>query len=279
MRLSLTAIFLGVAALPAGLSASAQAPSRPAAVQGRVLDAATRQPLRYVVVDIVDQERRVETDEDGLFRIEGLAPQLVTVRLRSIGYAVTERSLNLFAGRQAAVEYLRSKPPPRLADLRVVARASTRLPANTLMEGFEDRQRLGIGKFYGEDELKRHPQRRVPDLLRDAPGVRFVQGSSGEYLLASTRQPMGVGGGRSDGACFLQVVVDGMVVWSPAPSVPGRVTFGPPDLAHLVPVSDLVGVEVYSGIGGIPALFRSEGNHCGAVLFWTRRGEYVPVLR
>jgi hypothetical protein len=278
MRPSLAGIILAVVTLPAGQPATAQVPSRPATVLGRVLDAATRQPLRYVVVDIVDQERRVETDEAGLFRIEGLSPQLVTVRLRSIGYAVTERSLNLFAGREAAVEYLLSRPPPRLADLRVVAQPA-RLPANTLMEGFEDRQRLGIGKFYGEDELKRHPQRRVPDLLRDAPGVRFVQGSSGEYLLASTRQPMGVGGGRSDGACFLQVVVDGMVVWSPAPSVPGRVTFGPPDLAHLVPLSDLVGVEVYSGISGMPALFRNEGNNCGAVLFWTRRGEYVPVLR
>lgn len=257
-------------------TAEAQLSRGPASVVGRVLDAESRTPLSYVVVDIIDQQRRVETDASGNFRIEDLSPQLVTVRLRQIGYPVVERSLNLFAGRETRVEYVLTKAPPRLADVIVTAKRS---PTNLLMAGFDERKRLGIGKMYGDEELARHRGRRVPDVLRDAPGVQFVMGRGGEYLLASNRSAMGLGNNRAGGACFLQVVVDGMVVWSPETGSNRSTTFGPPDLAYLVSVPELIGIEVYSGIAGVPALYRRQGNSCGVVLFWTRRGDYVPVIR
>ncbi len=251
-------------------------PTGPAAVVGRVLDAESRTPLSYVVVDIIDQKRRVETDASGRFRIEDLSPQLVTVRLRQIGYPVVERSLNLFAGRETRVEYVLAKAPPRLADVVVNAKRS---PTNLLMAGFEERKRLGIGKMYGDEELARHRERRVPDLLRDAPGVQFVMGRGGEYQLASNRSTMGLGNNRTAGSCFLQVVIDGMVVWSPETGSQRSTSFGPPDLGNLVAVSELIGIEVYSGLAGVPAMYRRQGNSCGVVLFWTRRGDYVPVIR
>lgn len=275
-RVRLLPLLVLSGAAASGSAAEAQLSSRPAAVVGRVLDAESRQPLEYVVVDIIDQGRRIETDASGNFRFEGLSPQLVTVRLRQIGYPVVERSLNLFAGRESRVEYVLAKGPPRLADVLVTAKRSA---TNLLMEGFEDRKRLGLGKFYGEDELARHRERRVIEVLRDAPGVQFVMGRSGEYLLASNRSAMGLGNTRTGGACFLQVVVDGMVVWTPETGSDRSTSFPPPDLAYLVAVSDLVGVEVYSGIAGVPALYRRQGNSCGVVLFWTRRGDYVPVIR
>jgi len=277
MRLAQLVFVLCIAAefLP-GAALEAQLARGPATVMGRVLDAETRSPLQYVVVDIIDQGRRVETDASGNFRIEDLSPQLVTVRLRQIGYPVVERSLNLFAGRESRVEYVLAKAPPRLADVVVNAKRS---PTNLLMAGFEDRKRLGIGKMYGDEELARHLDRRVPDVLRDAPGVQFVRGRAGEYQLASNRSAMGLGNNRTGGACFLQVVVDGMVVWSPETGSERSTTFGPPDIANLVSVSELLGIEVYSGLAGVPAMYRRQGNSCGVILFWTRRGDYVPVIR
>ncbi|MDZ4673274.1 MAG: carboxypeptidase-like regulatory domain-containing protein [Gemmatimonadota bacterium] len=263
-------------AATAGSTAQAQRSGRPAAVVGKVLDADSRRPLQYVVVDIIDQERRIETDASGNFRIEGLSPQLVTVRLRQIGYPVVERSLNLFAGRETQVEYVLSKGPPRLADVVVTANRSA---TNLLMEGFEDRKRLGLGRFYGEDELARHRERRIIEVLRDAPGVQFVAGRGGEHLLASTRNAMGIGSARTAGACFLQVVIDGMVVWTPETSAERVTSFPPPDLGHFVAVSELIGIEVYSGVAGVPVMYRRQGNTCGVILFWTRRGDYVPIIR
>lgn len=268
--ITLVAVSLG------GVAAEAQLARGPAVVMGRVLDAESRAPLQYVVVDIPDQDRRAETDASGNFRIEGLSPQLVTVRLRQIGYPVVERSLNLFAGREARVEYVLAKAPPRLADIIVTAKRS---PMNLLMAGFEDRKRLGVGKFYGEEELARHRERRVQDVLRDASGVQFIRGRAGEYQLASNRTAMGLGNNRINGACFLQVVIDGLIVWSPETGSERSTSFGPPDIANLVAVSELVGIEVYSGLAGVPAMYRRQGNSCGVVLFWTRRGDYVPVLR
>lgn len=259
-----------------GSTAGAQLSGRPAMVTGRVLDAESRKPLQHVVVDIIDQQRRIETDASGNFKFEDLSPQLVTVRLRQIGYPVVERSLNLFAGRETRVEYVMAKGPPRLADVLVTAERSA---TNALMAGFEERKRLGVGKFYGEDELARHRERRVVEVLRDAPGVQFVTGRGGEYHLASNRSAMGIGSNRTAGSCFLQVVIDGMVVWTPETNSERVTSFAPPDLAHLVEVSDLVGIEVYSGVAGIPAMYRRQGNTCGVILFWTRRGDYVPVIR
>jgi hypothetical protein len=265
----------------AGPRAEAQVFARGlAAVTGRVLDADTREPLPFVVVDLIDQQRRVETDADGEFRIDDLSPQLVTIRLRQIGYPVVERSLNLFAGRVAQVEYVLRKPPPRLEEVRVTAaRAAARTASNLMMAGFEERKRLGIGKYYGKEELARHSQRRVTDVLRDASGVRFVGGSGGEQFLASNRTAVGIGNARDQSACYLQVVIDGMLVWSPETSSQRSNSFDPPDMAHFVTVSDLVGIEVYSGLAGVPAMYRRQGNSCGVILFWTRRGDYVPVIR
>lgn len=271
-------LMLGGAVLLGAPFAGAQVPLRPAVVHGRVIDAQSRKPLQYTLVDIVDQGRRVETDADGRFRIEGLQPQLVTVRMRQIGYPVTERALNLFAGRESLVEYALVRPPPTLAEVRVTARGP-RVPANVLMGGFEDRMRLGIGTFFDQAQLDRYHNRQVTDLLREASGIRVVEGPRGEMLVASNRMLVGSGAGRGSGACFLQVVVDGMVVWSPESQRGGMAGLGPPDLNYLVPVSDLAGVEVYSGIAGVPAQYRREGNTCGVILFWSRRGDAVPVLR
>jgi hypothetical protein len=252
--------------LPGGaLVLSAQS----AGVAGTVLDAGTRLPLAGVVVEVASQGRRAETDSTGTFRMLGLSPQIVVVRLRSVGYQPVERSLNLFAGRIMSVEYLLSPAAVALPDVTVSGRDMS--PTALMLEGFEDRRRLGIGKYYTQDDIARHLQRRVPDLLRDAPSVSIRRGPSNEYYAVNSRRTVTsiARGVRSPRPCFLDVYIDGNVAWSADRG-------GPPiDLAHFVPLSDLVGVEVYSGIATVPAEFRRHASNCGAIIFWTRRGGAV----
>jgi hypothetical protein len=76
-----------------------QAGERTAGVAGVVLDAVTREPVPHAVVEITSQARTTRSDSTGRFRMVGLQPQIIGIRLRALGYEAVERSLNLFAGR------------------------------------------------------------------------------------------------------------------------------------------------------------------------------------
>lgn len=258
-----------LSALSAGVPGWAMAQTT--GVMGRVLHEGTREPIVGAVVEILSQSRRAETDSTGAFRIVGLAPQIVTIRLRGVGFRPVERSLNLFAGRVVSADYLMTPAPVALPDVSVREEATS--PTARMLEGFESRRRMGIGKFYTEDELSRHLQRQLPDLLRDAPSVRLVRGAMNEYFAANSRRVVtSIAQGRTQRTCFLDIFVDGSVVWSSDRGAQGT---PPVDLGHFIPLSDLVGVEVYSGVATVPAEFRRHGSNCGALVFWTRRGGAV----
>lgn len=246
---------IGLVSLLALPAAFAQAGS--AAVAGRVLDAETGRPLAGVVVQVVGKNRFAETDTAGAFRLGGLDPQLVGVRLFRPGYTTVERGLNLFASRTVSVEYRMQSEGTRLPEVSVEARPEP-TPTARMLEGFNERRRLGAGTFYDQATLERWEHRRMGDILRGVPGVKlFTNGSS--VTIATNRQAT-----RSftqgGGPCFLNVLVDGMEI--------GKGT----NLNGLVAISDLAGVEIYSGISDIPAMYRDPGNMCGAIMFWTRRG-------
>lgn len=245
----------------------AQAGTGTAGLAGRVLDAGTRNPVPHAIIEIRSQNRQAETDSTGRFRIDGLQPQIVVVHIRGLGYEAVQRSLNLFSGRTVSVEYLLSASAVALPEV-VVTESD---PRGILeLSGFEDRRRMGMGQYYTEEQITRHLQRRVPDLLRDAQGMRIARGPSNEFYAVNTRQTMtSIIPNRNRTTCFLDIFVDGMVVYSADGAMRG---IPPPDLNYLVPLSDLVGVEVYTGIASVPAEYRRQGSSCGAILFWTRRG-------
>lgn len=241
-------------------------------VQGRVIDAASRDPLSFVVVDLTipgQASRRVESDAEGRFRVEHLPAQLIRLNLRIIGYEPLNRSLNLYAGRVSTVVYEMRHVQVILPDVVVEESA----PTTVLMEGFADRQRQGFGTYFDIEQLDRMGGRNVADIVREAPGVRIVRSTSNETHAVSTRRAIGGPGRGSARECYMQVVVDGMILWSPGPG--GEVTTHtgpPPDIGRLLSTRELAGVEIYAGMTGVPLEFRRDGVACGTVVFWTRRG-------
>jgi len=247
---------LAVLALP-----QAPAQTGSAAVAGRVLDAQTRKPLAGVVVQLVGRNRFAETDAAGAFRLGGLDPQLVSVRIFHPGFTTVQRGLNLFAGRTVAVEYLLTPEATRLPEVRVLAKPEP-TPTARMLEGFNERRRLGAGTFFDQATMERWEHRRMGDILRGVPSVRLY--TNGSTVTAATNRQATRSFTRGGGPCYLDVLVDGMRV-----STDGG---PPPDLNGLVAISELAAVEVYAGISDIPALYREPGNMCGAIMFWTRRG-------
>lgn len=241
-------------------------------LSGRVIDAASRSPLPFVVVNLTipgEAPRRVESDVEGRFRVENLPAQLIRLNLRVIGYEPLNRALNLYAGRVSSVVYEMHHVEVILPDVIVGETA----PTTVLMEGFAERKQQGFGTYYDIDQLSRMEGRNVADIVREAPGVRVVRTNTNETFAVSTRRLIGGPGRGPTRECFLQVVVDGMIVWSPGPG--GEVTTftgPPPDIGRLLSTSELAGVEIYSGMTGVPLEFRRDGVACGTVVFWTRRG-------
>jgi hypothetical protein len=252
-------LVLAAAALACPLAIAAQPGS--AAVAGRVFDAQTREPIAGAVLQLVGRNRFVETDSAGAFRLGGLDPQLVSVRIFHSGYGSVQRSLNLFAGRTVAVEYLLTPEATRLAEVRIEARPEA-TPTARVLEGFEERRRLGAGTFFDQETLERWTHRRMGDILRGVPSVRLI--TSGSTVVAATNRQGVRSFGRGGGPCYLDVIVDGMRI--------GGSNSAPPNLNGLVSVSELIGVEIYPGLASVPAVYRTPGNMCGAIMFWTRRG-------
>lgn len=241
-------------------------------LSGRVIDADSRSPLPFVIVNLTipgEAPRRVESDVEGRFRVENLPAQLIRMNLRVIGYEPLNRALNLYAGRVSSVVYEMHQVQIILPDVVVVESA----PTTVLMEGFAERMQQGFGTYWDIEQLSRMAGRNVADIVREAPGVRVVRSTTNETHAVSTRRVIGGPGRGSARECFMQVVVDGMILWSPGPG--GEVTTHtgpPPDIGRLLSTSELAGMEVYAGMSGVPLEFRRDGVACGTVVFWTRRG-------
>ncbi len=241
-------------------------------LSGRVIDADSRSPLPFVVVNLTipgEAPRRVESDAEGRFRVENLPAQLIRLNFRVIGYESLNRSLNLYAGRVSSVVYEMRHVQVILPDVVVEETA----PTTVMMEGFAQRKQQGFGTYFDIDQLTRMQGRNVADIVREASGVRIIRSNTNETFAASTRRLVGGPGRGPVRECFMQVVVDGMIVWSPGPG--GEVTTftgPPPDIGRLLSTSELAGVEIYSGMTGVPLEFKRDGVACGSVVFWTRRG-------
>lgn len=140
-------------------------------------------------------------------------------------------------------------------------------PRGVGVEGFQERQKVGFGKFFPDSLLRANEQMRLPEMLDRHAGIGFgrVEGA----LAAISRRRS-----SHDGKpCYMQVVVDGVIVYRSV--APGFETFDvsktPPDLL-MYDVASLAAVEVYRSAAETPIEFGGTGAQCGTVVLWTRRG-------
>ena len=174
-------------------------PRRPVAYrcrEWRAPDATTRQPVAGAVIQLAGLNHLAETDTAGAFRLGGLEPQLVSVRVFHPNYAAVQRGLNLFANRTVQVEYLLTAQVQRLPEVLVVEKPEP-TPTARVLEGFEERRRLGAGTFFDQAMLERSMHRRMGDMLREVPTIKLI-GTGSEVRAATNRQATrSIMGGRA----------------------------------------------------------------------------------
>ena len=119
------------------------------------------------------------------------------------------------------------------------------------IEDFYRRRAKGIGgTFYTRDDIEARRASRLSDVLRDAPGVRFVRSRAGSGIRFDNQSNF-----RRD--CVPQYFVDGQRV----PNI---------EIDDLSP-RDVEGVELYSGPSSTPSQFQQGAvTSCGTVVIWSR---------
>lgn len=221
-------------------------PSEPRTLRGTVVDEAG-QPLPDLPVEVVSALTETRTDSAGQFVVRNLKPQRHIVRVRRVGYQPTYAFADLNDASGARLRIVLRQYAGQNLGL-VVVRAD-RVPAR--LAGFASRaaKSSGWGRIITEAEIRQRTPIFTSDLLQGLAGVRVVRSGFGSGTIL----------GR--GNCRMALFINGFQVQAISGS----------GLDELVSPEDLAGIEVYTGIGGIPSeLITSRSNGCGTVALWTK---------
>ena len=223
-------------------------------INGRVIDASTRQPITAVTIRLMRDDRAVAaatSDSLGRFRIVAPAEGRYRVVASRIGYADARSAMiELPPDQTVAAELQMSSQAVEVAPLTLIA------PRDRYLEskGFYERQQSGMGDFRTGEELRRRNPQTLVDVLRNMRGVKIqrISGWKQEVYLAGTN-------------CLPQVVVDGITMrWG------GKAVGTLMPLEELVSIGHVDGIEVYRGGSGAPTEFVGPNASCGVILIWTR---------
>jgi hypothetical protein len=142
-----------------------------------------------------------------------------------------------------------------LAPLEIVALSP--LSTSPFLDNVRHRATRGFGVQLTREDIEERGPMRVTDILVTLPGVRVGQGRGG----AGARS---ISIGRAIPGCQVQIFLDGTQV--------NRGGTGETVLIDdLVSPLDIEVIEVFRGLGSIPAEFLTPQARCGVVAIWTQR--------
>lgn len=227
-------------ALPAPLAAQA-------VFTGRITDS-TKAPIPGVEVVLEKPASRVQSDAEGRFSIGSIPWGIQTATVRKIGYRPVRFRLIVAGNDTMEVAVRLEAAGVELEPIEVTA--STARPG---MEDYARRKLAGFGQFFDSENLRRAEGRRLSDFLTGVRGVRVVTRGLSSVLTSS----------RSN--CPMAVWLDGVQLSGGTRRITQDI--------NQFQITQLEGVEVYSGSGETPAELMGAGTgSCGTVALWTRRG-------
>lgn len=247
-------------------------------ITGTVTDDSSR-AIAGAVVGIQSLGISATTPDRGGYTLTVERRGTFTVLARAVGHAPVTREVYLRGGDTLRIDFRLVRSAQQL-DPVVVAADRDPLPSG-VMRGFEERRRLGFGRFVTRDMLDEREHDTIGDMMRGMAGVRMVRrpgGCGGGFSAATGRGLAAVelspkassagatcgGGLPMEAACYMSIYQDGIRIWSPGSP-------DPPDFTQFRN-GMYEGVEVYRGPSELPMQYQGTGAACGAVLLWTRVG-------
>jgi len=249
---------MALAAVFCLLALSSNASAQSATLRGRVLSAATRQPIPNATVSLTDQARETRTDSLGQFTLRDLRAGEFTLVVQAVGFAPARATVPLSAGPPLDLD-IDLDPLTTMLD-SVVTEADADAARNMGMRDFESRRAMGIGRFITRTDLLQNRGRTLDAVLRaKLPGVRLVN-DGGQILATSGRGSISIITSVA-GRCLVNVIVDDMLRFANGTGMP------PFDVRSLE-ASMVAGVEFYTP-ASTPERFNVRGNApCGTLVIW-----------
>ncbi len=197
-----------------------------------------------------------------------------TMRLAPLPLVAKTLEVRVEAGGVASTGIVAAQPRKNSRVRLIEAEPSLgKVDSASAPRAFLEHRTRSLGKFVGPEVLRLREDARVSDILRNiGGGVRVITLPNGGATLATGSVPteslVAIIRGWSDGsgvyqvACYLQVFLDGIRVWT---------WNGPPPVdLDSYSVKSLSGIEVYGSHAETPPEFGGM-TICGTVALWTRR--------
>lgn len=237
---------LGFAAPMAG-SAHAQEGS----LRGVVVDSADK-PIPDADVGIFALRLLARTDEHGRFTFVSLPAGPIELRVRRLSYQPEKVSV-VVSGAAGDSVLIRLAPSAAVLSGVGVTASSVRLREG--IEDFHRRRVRGVGTYFTREDILAYNTLRTSDVLRSAPGIRFVRAEFGIGIRFNSSAIV-----RRD--CMPMIWLDGQ-------RAPGM------EIDDL-PASNIEGIELYSGPSTTPLQFSQawSTSTCGTIVVWTRSPGY-----
>ena len=205
-------------------------------------------PVPEADVSIPAAHLLTRTDSAGAFVLARVSAGQTELSVRRLGFVPQSMQVNV-------------KPDGTDTLVVIMVAQALELPGVTIdeqtkrhllwIEDFYRRRAKGIGgTFYTRDDIDARHASRLSDVLRDAPGVRFVRSRGGSGIRFDTQSNF-----RRD--CVPQYFIDGQRV----PNI---------EIDDLS-ARDVEGVELYAGPSSTPTQFQQGAvTSCGTVVIWSR---------
>jgi hypothetical protein len=229
------------------------APLTAQVVRGKVLDAATGDPVPQAEVTASTTEGRgagrTRAGADGSFSLELRAAGTFRLRAERAGYRPTVTdTLQVDARVTLEVEIRLSATAVAIEPLRVTARVEPPHRRNLELNGFYERERRGIGRFVRREEIERHGDFTLAQTLSRIPGTQIQYVRVHQYIFFP----------RS--GCRPWVFLDGSRMVVDASN----------DINSIVSPNQVEAIEVFVGPSEVPAEYAAGRGACGVVLIWTK---------
>ena len=233
---------------------------------GTVKEDGTDRPIPGVEI-LLEGTRKITTSDDaGRFHLGDLPTGNRVVLFRLIGYRPSRVRVMRSKTDTTRIEAILISERVRLDS--IVVTGTPDRPRGIGREAFEERRRLGFGKFVDSVEMRRARNVRLSDVLSRL-GVFMIEVREDAGLklhAASSRR----GGHSQDVPCYMGVVYDGLVLYK-AVSTGTIPPYPPPDFRKEFDIANIESLELYRGAGEVPLEFGGSSASCGVIVLWSRR--------
>ena len=211
-------------------------------------------------VELIGTGRRTVTDEAGVFTFDSVASGMREMQVRKLGYAPAAASVEVSSQKRSVILIRLSPVPARYVEVEL--RGEKVLVPARFEEAYY-RADTYFGTLITEQEIR---ERNAPDTKTLLARVRDVQVTDrGVVFVRCSNNPSALSPvTRSSGFGKVEVYFNGMH------KITGTVGTGAVnDVLRSIPPANIELIEVYSGVGRVPAEFLTEA--CAVVVLWTKK--------